>query len=89
MLDLYSWQATKLPHDLEGMKATNRQIVPNVHNRLNLDCMASAHRVPPKKDEALHLVIDIKNLNVVTVRDVYLLSRKDQYIDSLGDGRVF
>jgi len=43
----------------------------------------------PKPDGTMRFCVDYRQLNAVTVRDVYPLPRKDDCIDFLGDAKVF
>lgn len=42
-----------------------------------------------KKDVKLRFCIDYRKLSIMTVRDTYPLPRMDEYIDSLGEAKVF
>ena len=50
---------------------------------------ASPVVIVPKKDGTHRFCVDFRKLNAVTVRDSYPLPRMDEYIDSLGDAKVF
>ena len=43
----------------------------------------------PKPDGTMRFCVDRRQLNEVTVRDVYLLPRMNDCIDCLGDAKVF
>lgn len=43
----------------------------------------------PEKDGSIPFYVDYRKLNVVTIRESYLLPRMDNGIDSLGEGTVF
>jgi len=43
----------------------------------------------PKPDGTMRFCVDYRQLNEVTVRDVYPLPRMDDCIEFLGDSRVF
>jgi len=43
----------------------------------------------PKTDGTMRFCVDRRQLNEVTVRDVYLLPRMNDCIDCLGDAKVF
>ena len=42
-----------------------------------------------KKDCKLLFCVDYGRLNAITVRDAYQIPRMDEFIDSLGDAKVF
>ncbi|CAN8065809.1 unnamed protein product [Agarophyton chilense] len=50
---------------------------------------ASPVVLAPKQDGSWRFCFDYRRLNAVTVKDVYLISRMDEYIDSLGTATVF
>jgi hypothetical protein len=43
----------------------------------------------PKPDGSMRFCIDYRRLHNLTVRELYLLPRMDECIDSLGDARIF
>ena len=50
---------------------------------------ASPVVIVPKTDGTHRFCVDYRKLNAGTVRDTYPLPRMDEYIDSLGDAKVF
>ena len=50
---------------------------------------ASPVVIVPKKDGTHSFCVDYRELNAVTVWDSYPSPRMDEYIDSLGDAKVF
>lgn len=43
----------------------------------------------PKKDRSLRFCVSYRKLNALAIQDSCLLTRMDEYIDSMGDSRIF
>lgn len=50
---------------------------------------ASFEVLAQKKDETVHVRVDYRQLNAMTVRDTHPLPRTDEGIDFLGDATIF
>jgi len=50
---------------------------------------ASPVDIVPKPDGSVRFCIYYRKLNMMTVKDAYPIPKMDEYIDSLGDARVF
>ena len=50
---------------------------------------ASPVLLVPKPDGSMRFCFDYRKLNAVTVKDTYPLPRMDEFLDSLGDTKVF
>lgn len=51
--------------------------------------MGDANRLRPKKEGKIRFCVDYRRLNAIGVGDAYSVSRMKEYIDSLGDAKVF